>query len=615
MRLPISSIFSIAILLVFISCKKPFDKPTEYTISTGEIIEMNGNYALASGKLRMTSGTVLAYGHCWSKYQGPTIEADHSSNLGSSSSTLEFQSDLHDLEPGTIYYVRSYGMCELGEVRYGNEIPMLTPSIQVSPTSILNLNMEFLEVSASIKVHSGMVGLYGFCWATHENPSVYDSKKEFSFLPEDGKFNGKIWGLLPKKKYYIRAYGIADQIAYGPVMELYYDKVIVVNDNVTQLSNNSIEISSNIDFQNTTVVEHGHCWSLDPNPDINDPKTELGPMSLPGTFQSVADNLERGASYYIRSYAMYEDTIIYSEDLVYEMIYPFNISAFGGHERSRARWFTIDEELYVGFGFHPSTSFLEDLWHYDKSSDTWVEKAEFPETIHSNRPYACSNDGHVFYRETTVQIGCYKYVPGSDSWTEKATLDVDYAVYELYSFSYGDRVFLCASDGYNIGTYYIYEFLPQEDEYLPVNEKHSMSRYLTPLSVIDGKVYFLSLDYVEHFKAYDINSNTWLNLALPDWGYGGTPAAFEYNAKLLLHEGPYIDEYNPSTNSWGYRDYPISLLDAMAIRIKDAVFIGLGEEFSSSNSYDRNFYLYQPSIAAPGKKNPDDRRSKNDFRK
>ena len=159
-RINLSFVCLIFFFIITSSCKKEDDKSTEFVMSTGEVLELNGNYALASGKLRLTSGTVTSYGHVWSVYQGPTIDSDNKTDLGSSSSTIEFVSELQGLSPGTFYYTRAYA--KGSEVQYGNEIPFRTPNMQVSSIELLSVSTQYIEIAAHITVHSGAIATYGF---------------------------------------------------------------------------------------------------------------------------------------------------------------------------------------------------------------------------------------------------------------------------------------------------------------------------------------------------------------------------------------------------------------------------------------------------------------------
>jgi hypothetical protein len=59
---------------------------------------------------------------------------------------------------------------------------------------------------------------------------------------------------------------------------------------------------------------YGHCWSLDPNPDTSDNRTFFGPSNKPHIYTTNLKNLKNSSDYYIRSYAVYGDKIIFGEE-------------------------------------------------------------------------------------------------------------------------------------------------------------------------------------------------------------------------------------------------------------------------------------------------------------
>jgi uncharacterized protein (TIGR02145 family) len=61
------------------------------------------------------------------------------------------------------------------------------------------------------------------------------------------------------------------------------------------------------------IDDHGHCWSISPNPVITDTRSSLGNSNIPGTFKSDLINLNPGQTYYVRAYAKSGDKIIYGE--------------------------------------------------------------------------------------------------------------------------------------------------------------------------------------------------------------------------------------------------------------------------------------------------------------
>lgn len=85
-------------------------------------------------------------------------------------------------------------------------------------------------------------------------------------------------------------------------------------DNVTETS---FDIEGYLESTGGSVVlQHGHCWSVNENPTIDDKRTTLGQRSETGVFVSSISGLTTNTTYYVRAYAENEQGIIYSDQVV-----------------------------------------------------------------------------------------------------------------------------------------------------------------------------------------------------------------------------------------------------------------------------------------------------------
>jgi hypothetical protein len=69
-----------------------------------------------------------------------------------------------------------------------------------------------------------------------------------------------------------------------------------------------------IDIGDAPVTEHGHCWSTNSIPTINDSKTSLGAIGV-ASFTSNSPNLTQNTIYYYRAYATNSIGTAYGEEL------------------------------------------------------------------------------------------------------------------------------------------------------------------------------------------------------------------------------------------------------------------------------------------------------------
>lgn len=592
-----NAIVALIILLFAISCKKDDEENliAEFTISTGEISGLNGNFAMASGKLRITSGKVTSYGHCWSKYPQPTVENDQKTDLGASGSTVEFFSELDGLEPGTFYYVRTYAK-DNNSVTYGNEIPFMTPNILVGPSEIIDLSPDFVTLQAHITIFEGAVAKYGFCWSTHDNPSIYDEVTESMFLPSSGDFDETIENLQPKTKYYCRAYARAEQVVYGPVIELYIDNIMFTCNSLVQSSNTSAELTTEIDFKNSAIIQHGHCWSLNENPTLQDQHTEFGYMHNPGSFSSALEGLQQDTRYYFRAYVQTADTIMYSEEISYHMAFPLFIAEFAGGKRSMASSFTINGDIYLGFGESQYSTSRRDLWKYIPASDSWEQMASYPLSLNSGKAYAVSNNGYVFRLTYTDKVLGRRYDPESDSWPDIPELVLDYETYDIYSVSIHNRLFVSVANA-TTNELHLYEYKPNTENWEEKSGRVYNSTGEKFAFTVDGKAYWIfpyQFEDTPYFWEYDIENDLWsMKAAPPEAQDYGEAIYFSYHDKGYYQEKETVYVYDPGTDTWGQAaDFSQPLENGISIQYNDNVYIGAG--YLGNGDYTNQFYHYCP---------------------
>jgi len=59
------------------------------------------------------------------------------------------------------------------------------------------------------------------------------------------------------------------------------------------------------------ITQHGHCWSVESKPTIENKKTEFGKLNEPGAFSSQLNELKDNTEYFIRSYVTYPHGTVY----------------------------------------------------------------------------------------------------------------------------------------------------------------------------------------------------------------------------------------------------------------------------------------------------------------
>ncbi len=298
---------------ILFSCKKDdeteqHDYNADYTIVTGQDAFLNGKSAVVKGKIRLSSGKIKNYGHCWSEYQNPTVENDFKTSLGSCDESREFFSQMDQLKVSTSYFVRAYAQDANGTT-YGNEVAIRTTDINVTNVQVVSTTSTSANMEATIEVTTVPPGKYGFCWATHNNPTV-DDHNVVSHQYSGGKISATLWNLPSDKTIYIRAYGFLGFMAYSKVFELTLSPVVLKPLEIYPKSDTSLRIKTTFDI-NTTIKDHGICWAVNTLPTINHDKKSLGANAGQGVTSCLIKGLSVDSNYMFRSYVIAQNDSVY----------------------------------------------------------------------------------------------------------------------------------------------------------------------------------------------------------------------------------------------------------------------------------------------------------------
>jgi hypothetical protein len=159
---------------------------------------------------------ITSRGVVWSTTQNPTIALSTKTSDGNG--IEEFYSEIIDLMPSTIYYVRAYATNSIGTA-YGNEISITTGAIQLpflSATQIFNITSTTASSAGEIISNGGGNILEkGVVWSTSQNPTIALNTKIINGSGME-PFQCNISGLLISTTYYVRAYATNSAgTAYG----------------------------------------------------------------------------------------------------------------------------------------------------------------------------------------------------------------------------------------------------------------------------------------------------------------------------------------------------------------------------------------------------------------
>jgi hypothetical protein len=153
----------------------------------------------------------------------------------------------------------------------------------------------------------------GICFALTENPTIDD--QHVSAGPGVGEFTCTLTGLTQNKTYYVRAYAINSVGTTYGLQKSFTTKSTptVATLNVINVTENSATCSGNVSSEGgSSVTQRGVCYSLAPNPTINNTTVTSG--SGTGSFTCELTNLTKNTKYYVKAYAKNSYGVAYGEE-------------------------------------------------------------------------------------------------------------------------------------------------------------------------------------------------------------------------------------------------------------------------------------------------------------
>jgi len=77
----------------------------------------------------------------------------------------------------------------------------------------------------------------------------------------------------------------------------------------------NVDYNGDITTSSKTIMDHGHCWSIDSLPTLSNNLISFGEISQTDTFYSRIENLEINTKYYARAFVIANNTIYYGNTI------------------------------------------------------------------------------------------------------------------------------------------------------------------------------------------------------------------------------------------------------------------------------------------------------------
>lgn len=271
---------------------------------------------------------VTKAGFCWStEKKEPTVEDNSSDLTGQLSGGKTTLSSLLDkLTFSTTYYIRAYATNEQGlgysEVFVFTTVDPAAPTIaSITQTASSDFSVSF-EAQLKDKGTSDITKA-GFCWSTtNQEPTVADSSNDLtsSLSGETPKWNASLTDLEPGSTVYIRAYASnSEGMSYSEVLTFTAtaSKAPVLSA-VTTAAAEGFAVTAQASLTDAGIpaaTKVGFCWSMEnKEPTTSDSSNDLSAQITDSikTFKATLADLEPGATYYIRAYAVNTGGTVYS---------------------------------------------------------------------------------------------------------------------------------------------------------------------------------------------------------------------------------------------------------------------------------------------------------------
>ena len=229
----------------------------------------------------------------------------------------KFNVEFEGLKAGTVYYF--YYEYDNGYVKEkstkSNLKTISKPDVVTKDVTNITTKSAVLNGSLTNSDDANKIIERGFCWGTKKTPTIEGNHT--STGSGTGIYSYSLTNLTNNTTYYVRSYVKTNfGIVYGEEKIFTTVEIVlptVTTNYVTDIKATTATCGGNITSDgNGTVTARGICWSTNPNPTINDNKTNNG--SSIGSFTSNLSNLASQTTYYVRAYATNEVGTAYGEE-------------------------------------------------------------------------------------------------------------------------------------------------------------------------------------------------------------------------------------------------------------------------------------------------------------
>ncbi|HIW97230.1 MAG TPA: hypothetical protein H9866_01895 [Candidatus Tidjanibacter gallistercoris] len=250
------------------------------------------------GSYEETEG--VEFGICWAEHPAPGTEQ----TIALSGPGMAVEID--GLAPQTEYYARSYARGGNGKTTFGDEVQFTTdrerPKVKVMGCNVFDQAVEVTCMAWGPRIES-----VGVCWNTEGAPSTENGESEDCvYDAENDVYTVTLTGLEESTQYYLKGYVRTDDGAtYLSEEELdFRTEGVYVPDMWVNMPIEREDTYADITYEvnEEHIIRRGLCWAAEPEPTVDDAKTDDGTQS--GVLTVRIEGLEPATDYYIRPYVV-----------------------------------------------------------------------------------------------------------------------------------------------------------------------------------------------------------------------------------------------------------------------------------------------------------------------
>lgn len=455
----------------------------------------------------------------------------------------------------------------------------------------------------------------GFIWSENEKNirDISPGLPDISVTPPAG--NGPFTAIFSIKQgqiVYCRAYGrMGDRLIYGATEPYSLDQIVVMSMNFNAVENDRATLTGRlvgVTAQHKPVRAFGHVFSLTNKTPVLDASdcdtTNLGAAEADITFTSHLNGLQFNTTYYVRSYAVGENDVFYSQ-----LTDTFRVRDGwkpGQPFQSYREGFGVglNGKAYAGFGCNSvaecfQSSQSKSFWYFDPAgTGSWSSLSPFPANG-LNRTNALSfvipglDTIYVIFGDYVPSAGGYlatvdfwKYAVGSNTWVKGK--DIPFINGLPAPFRTGAAGFSIGGKAY-VGTGSILSASGQPDqykndfwEYNPTNGAwRPVASLPLRVSAFDTKMY--------HLGRYEAAA-----FAVADTGYVG--GGESYGGQQLKDFWKFIPPVGDlDTGRWELTGFfpGLSRIGAVSFSIGKKAYYGTG--FNTFSGYLNDWWEFDPA--------------------